>query len=90
MKAAGKELKTAMKRDELDIAGIERMQDDMADIMVPPRTCREARQCSLDPTRRAGHTARRVYAACLPYIAQFEPKYCAPALLRTITWVHAR
>lgn len=35
MKAAGKELKTAMKRDELDISGIERMQDDMADIMVP-------------------------------------------------------
>jgi len=33
MKAAGKELKTAMKRDELDISGIERMQDDMADIM---------------------------------------------------------
>ncbi len=36
MKAAGKELKTAMKRDELDITGIERMQDDMADIMVAP------------------------------------------------------
>lgn len=38
MKFAGKELKTAMKRDELDISGIERMQDDMADVMVlaPP------------------------------------------------------
>lgn len=33
MKAAGKELRTAFKRNELDIAGIEQLQDDMADLM---------------------------------------------------------
>lgn len=33
MKAAGKELRTAFKKNELDIAGIERLQDDMADLM---------------------------------------------------------
>ena len=51
MKAAGKELKTAMKRDELDITGIERMQDDMADIMVAPHPSSPCypgwQQCSL-------------------------------------------
>ena len=35
MKAASKELRTAFKRDELNISGIEKLQDDMADIMVP-------------------------------------------------------
>ena len=35
MKAASKELRTAFKRDELNISGIEKMQDEMADIMVP-------------------------------------------------------
>ena len=34
MKAASKELRTAFKRDELNISGIEKLQDDMADIMV--------------------------------------------------------
>lgn len=33
MKAASKELRTAFKRDELNISGIEKLQDDMADIM---------------------------------------------------------
>jgi charged multivesicular body protein 5 len=33
MKAAGKELRTAFKRDELNISNIDKLQDDMADIM---------------------------------------------------------
>jgi hypothetical protein len=38
MKSAGRELTNAMKRDELNISGIERMQDDMADVMVISRS----------------------------------------------------
>jgi len=33
MKAASKELRTAFKRNELNISGIEQLQDDMADLM---------------------------------------------------------
>ncbi len=34
MKAASKELRTAFKKNELNISGIEKLQDDMADLMV--------------------------------------------------------
>lgn len=36
MKAAGKELKQAMGHKELNIDSIEKMQDEMADLMVAP------------------------------------------------------
>ena len=34
MKAAGSELKTAFKKQDLDINSIEKLQDEMADLMV--------------------------------------------------------
>ena len=36
MKAAGSELKTAFKKQDLDINSIEKLQDEMADLMVSP------------------------------------------------------
>lgn len=39
MKAASKELRTAFKKNELNISGIEKLQDDMADLMVGRHPC---------------------------------------------------
>ena len=39
MKAASKELRSAFKRNELNISGIEQLQDDMADLMVRSPVC---------------------------------------------------
>lgn len=39
MKAAGAELKTAFKKSDLNIDGIEKLQDEMADLMVRIGVC---------------------------------------------------
>ena len=39
MKAAGAELKQAFKKQDLNIDGIEKLQDEMADLMVPFWPC---------------------------------------------------
>ena len=39
MKSAGAELKSAFKKQDLNIDGIEKLQDEMADLMVRPHPC---------------------------------------------------
>ena len=42
MKAASKELRIAFKKNELNISGIEKLQDDMADLMASETVCTTA------------------------------------------------